>query len=73
MNPTILPNIRTTIGLWLRKIVEVIMLWIQWNKEAIMRGLLWSCNWKVVKSTHFLLELSFPILSLSKPLCNVKT
>ena len=36
-----------------QKIMEVIMLWIKWNEEAIKRGLLWVCNWKMVRSTHF--------------------
>ena len=72
MNPTILPNIHTTIGSWLGKIMEVIILWIQWNREATMMGLLWLqlessqghlfLHW----NSHFLFSLPMSMsLSLS--------
>ena len=40
------------------------MMGIQWNREEFMRGLLWVCNWKIVKKYSFLqLEPAFYYVS----------
>ena len=45
-------------------IIGVVMMGIQWNREEFMRGLLWVCNWKIVKKYSFLqLEPAFYYVS----------